>query len=783
VKEQSWTVLGFAVFVGVWVLLAGFFHERMGGVDELGLFNPSYMVSYYGELTYPIHGYVDKPVIVHPPVHTGVIGLLGRMGFTWYYAEATPTVFFLLLSVIFVVRGAFSLPAKLGLLFAIALAAYPGRLPFVAHWPYWCEIFGTRPEGHIQAAWMAGLIILENARLKGWPKQHLFWGAAVLTWAATLHYYAWPAVLGIVVYAILILHSSGWLASRSQLVALSAGACLVGIPYLVFYLIPYREQVLAAIKAQGSGGIAESIKAHFEIYGLWAHSAHAPLAIRIVVWSGVPVMLFMPIVFGFVRCLRGMVLAAAPWQICLFFFASHKLGSYLTHEALLSDAALCAGVLTAAMWLVARMERPIVSKAIPICAAITLAACLVVDTGLLDGGTRIEPRVHEADLARAASRQILGREARVASRLGAWYTSGAAVWHDTMVDLLARPKSYDPAVYFGQFDALADYFHRSNDKLNGDHTLSSWYAEGLLKLRGFFWGESGPDMQLLYFQLNPPSQVIGYVARRGELGRFEEDLAGDHTLVSAACESITSDRADEDLRASGIPHGILQLPQSGVLVTTLTPRGLATLPPWMTSCRQVNAIQGRMSSVNKSALIAELRRDKGLVHFAQRLEDVPGYRGMPIPAELLPPTDVVRLDHVLDFEKLHAINLAKMERVRTTLVTDPRPGAFSAMVPIVGGASLTVPCWIKLRLQVNSGSIGILLHDGVDSTVVGKAALTKTTQPVDIALPADSLAKAKYVMLFNADWSGASRVEILDATVLVRRADWLSNVDTFAKLR
>ena len=83
------TVVSFACFIALLVLLLAFFTDRNGDVDELAMYNPAYMLAHLGELTfpsYPHHAYFADPVIVHPPVHLGLIGLLGRLGFTWYYA-------------------------------------------------------------------------------------------------------------------------------------------------------------------------------------------------------------------------------------------------------------------------------------------------------------------------------------------------------------------------------------------------------------------------------------------------------------------------------------------------------------------------------------------------------------------------------------------------------------------------------------------------------------------------------------------------------------------------
>jgi len=85
-------VIAFAAFVALLVLAGAYFSDnRRADIDELALYNSAYMVAHYGRSTYPAEGWFDLPMIVHPPVHSGTIGLLSGLGLTWYYAAGTPT--------------------------------------------------------------------------------------------------------------------------------------------------------------------------------------------------------------------------------------------------------------------------------------------------------------------------------------------------------------------------------------------------------------------------------------------------------------------------------------------------------------------------------------------------------------------------------------------------------------------------------------------------------------------------------------------------------------------
>jgi hypothetical protein len=231
-------VLYFAWFVAVLVLVAAYGIDRGGWVDELGFQNPPYMLAHFGKLTFPSYiagWFFDQPVITHPPIHTYLIGTLCRMGLTIYYAEATPTVLLFLLAILCIVRGAFPDAVKLGLLFSV------GYLMAAANSMPWTEMFGTRPEGHVHAAWFCGLVLLESGRLDKWNWRSLAAGAFLLTWASGTHYYAGFSFLGVLVYAVWAVLSLGWEAATPRLVALGVGGCLFGIPYAVFYLWPYRK--------------------------------------------------------------------------------------------------------------------------------------------------------------------------------------------------------------------------------------------------------------------------------------------------------------------------------------------------------------------------------------------------------------------------------------------------------------------------------------------------------------------------------------------------------------
>ena len=204
-------------------MLAAYFSDRGGGIDEIGLFNPSYVDLHYGKIAYPIYGDFDA-MVVHPPLHYKIIAAFMRRGLTYYYAEATPALLMLLFGIVLVVCSPFPATAKMALLCGLAAPTAWLGSPGL-------ELFGMRPENHLNAAWLAGLIALESGRLANWNLKWLFAGAFLVTYASGIHYYAAPALLGVLVYMIWAIVQNGWRRASKPLLAMSAGGLLFGVPY------------------------------------------------------------------------------------------------------------------------------------------------------------------------------------------------------------------------------------------------------------------------------------------------------------------------------------------------------------------------------------------------------------------------------------------------------------------------------------------------------------------------------------------------------------------------
>jgi hypothetical protein len=759
------------------VLVAAYGCDRGGSVDELGFQNPPYMLAHFGKLTFPSQAAnwsFDLPNVTHPPIHTFLIGSFCRLGLSIYYAEATPTVLLLLLTIVCIVRGAFPDAVKLGLLFSVAyLMAVANALP-------WTELFGTRPEGEVHAAWLCGLVLLESGRLANWNWRSLAAGAFLLTWASGTHYYAAFAFAGVAVYAVWAVRSLGWKKAKPQLAALCLGGCLFGIPYAVLYLLPYWKDIQGAIGyTEGQAGVGAAIRRHAEMYRTWAAPPHrlALALIQIPMAWPVPLLVYTTAILAAVRWTRGLALAALPLQLFLYLFAWHKMHQYLVHEAALFAGAVAIGALVLLDWASKRLPATVQRGVLPVAAAL-LGVYLIAGSPMLKAARlSAEPRIHEVEVARAATREILGPNARVGGNWGQWYASGATHFYNTQADIQFGFLGYDPRTYASNLDALVD----CPDSCVGPirNSVTAWYADGTLKLRGFYLGETNDQLRIVLLSVTQSAQLLGYASRDGQLYRFQQEPEGSYDVISAVCP-VSSDVGLSyyawHANWPGVFWNVLRIPEDSpdagrVLVMLLAPRAIAEPAGWMSrTCRTVSQVPGTLLLADRRAMVEQSRLTDPPMHFYRNLDQVPGYVGVGLPPSEIPPQGTVRLDNVIDVARLVASNGAYMdpgpERRLTTL---PHMGGFYGSIPVQHPESVGGPCWVQLRLRVLNGRVGFQAFDahkgaGLAATLGIEAA----RDPQTIALRVPDFRGATHIVITNES-STSAQVEVLDAAILVAR--------------
>ena len=402
-------------------------------------------------------------MIVHPPMHYFLIGQLMRFGMTLYYAEATPTLVMVLLCVFLIVRSPFTAPVKIGFLYGLWVSMAALSRTGV-------ELFGMRPEGELNAAWLAGLILLESGRLKNWDPLRLFLGTLLMAYACTLHYYAGVGALGVVVYlmwATWSLRRRAWKAC----LAIIAGGLLWSVPFALLFLWPNHVAILRFANSQETlNSFRDVLQAHWNQYGNWVNGHVGNFWLRIPVSLDIPLVLMSTPVLLSMACTRGIALAAMPLELFILL-AHHKHNYYFIHELALYAVAVGAGSLTMMDFLLLKQKRmPYARHAGWALFAISIA----VSFWNLDRWSAgaplnltVQPQVHESEIARAAGRVILGGPyATVATRIASWYSSGGTYWYNPAPDLLWQRQSlagFDAKAFFSHFDAVVENPHMSDD--------------------------------------------------------------------------------------------------------------------------------------------------------------------------------------------------------------------------------------------------------------------------------------------------------------------------------
>jgi hypothetical protein len=764
IPERTRSVLVFAGFVGFLILLSAYCTDRDGSIDELGFQNPPYMLAHFGKLTFPAYShnaFFDLPVITHPSLHLEWIGLLWRMGFSMYYAEATPTVLLFLLAILVIVSSGFPAPVKLGWLFSIGFLATTGEQLTLC--------FGVRPEGELLAAWLCGLLLLESGRLADWNRFRLFAGAFFLTWASGVHYYAFAAFTGVVFYGLWAWRDLGHREARSRILSLCAGGCIVGLPYLALYLLPHFKAIYAIIRLnQGFGGVGLSISKHLELYRQWSHDISRPWLIRKAMAPGIPLMVFSTAILLAMRSTRGIGLAALPLQLGLFFFASHKMPFYLVDESVLFAAAVAILLLASANYLVTRF-LPRFARAFAPSAAALLSLALVFGSPMLANARVIfQPRVHELEVAHAAGRRILGPHARVGGRWMAWYSTGAEHWYDIEHDLLSDFLLYDRSTYLQNLDAVAD----CNSPDEPDR-LAGWYAEGVLKLKGFYFGRTNNQLRCVLLSSHNSAPLAGYAMGNDQLFRFQEDAAGSDEVLTTVCPLAVGDWYDP---ANGVFSAAYLLPgnaDQSRLVTVLAPRSsIEPAGPVGRSCREVSRVRGTLLFEDWKALVAWSRRDDPRMHFYHNLDEMPGYTGVGLPPGVAPPPETIQLDKVIDLADTLALPGGRVEHVPQVRVTTFAPlGIFAAFIPVIHADTVTGPCWVALKLRVLSGRVGFGVFNRHTGLIAKTLDIAAGPDVQTVALRVPDFRAATDIVVFNQSLLVGGQVDVLDASVLVAKPD------------
>ncbi len=529
------------IVVIVYALAVYLFVPRGSEIDELGLFNPVYMKLMYGRMTYPIYGHFQS-MYVHPPVRYTEVATLMRAGFTLPYAEGLIPCLLTIGIALAIAQAQLSLGSKLCLLFGFFaplcwLTSIDEALTTV------------RPDEQLALAWFLGLVLLQDGYSRQWNLPRLFLGSFALTYASGLHYYGILAFVGVAYYVIKAYRALNGKSLHRVLIALVAGGCAFGIPYIAIFVLPeFHNIVHFSGQVQDAGNWLSPITKHFAQYAYWVsliapfHLGALPATALLypALFLKIPLFLAGSAVLALKRELRGIAIASLPLALFVFAYSQGKSVGYYLPELMIyfSGAAML-------VWLVLENATTLFAfrSLKPMAALLFVAgACWGTQLGYPVYGPYVVKKdilLAPMDIMRACARRLVGENAFIGGRLAAWYISGAQSWYEISPDLLWRSDISNVSLpeYFGAFDHVVESSHMSNTTVNSaQESLPSWYANGILKLHGFVFNEQHNMMDFLLFKTSAPSKIAGYIVDQHRAFYFNESSGGDFVFGARLCQ-------------------------------------------------------------------------------------------------------------------------------------------------------------------------------------------------------------------------------------------------------
>jgi len=586
--------------------------------DEVVLYNPIYMYLHTGVMTYPAHHHFDD-MTVHPPPHYLVIAWLMRLGLSLYHAAAVlPSLLFLVLCVL-LLRSTFALHLRVSIAAGVFLSAF-----------VWNYTYTIRPDMDMALAWMTGLITLECSRQKGWDLKRLFLGSLLLAYASAAHYTGVLAASSVVFYIAWIWRTLPRPQAKRAAATAAVAVALIALPYLFLFVMPFRHGISEMFKATGAvGNVQGPLALHREAYRIWGgpygRSPGQPLTQTMLqpLWvSLVPAAFVGPVLLALFRATRRLAVACLPLLFFIVFGAGHKLINY-TGYFVPEFMIYFAGLFVIGGSLIAFATRGW-GWSFPgwlRCTGALVFTAVVVHEHPSICSLKARRDVDDLEIARAASRSIVGPGALVgAGSPDAWYIGGGDHFYEMTQEIEDRPTlaGLDLPSFFGSFPAIAVCPSRTWLTSNKERiTLTSEFARGALKLRGFFFGDHYADTEtltsltLVSSRRTPP--VKGFATDGKTIYQFDEAPGADWIYYAAVCPSTVL--AHERIRFLST----LRLPgrdrseydPDTLIRTTVGPANWFTsrILPQMKACTVIDQVPVAAREISKQSLLAELHDD------------------------------------------------------------------------------------------------------------------------------------------------------------------------------
>lgn len=713
------TLLVAAATIVVATFIAFWFTEQEPNLDDLGLFNPVHTYLQTGHMSYPIYGMFDA-TIVHPPTHYLILAWVMRTtGLPVEAAALVPLLVWLPLIAALVVCSRFSVAAK----FAFLAGAFAGLV-------IWAPPSFIRPDLHQATVWLAGLVALETGRLANWDWRRLGLGATLIALSSVLHYPALPSLAAVAVYAMWASLSLGFRTARPALAALGVGTALVLTPYAAFYLVPHWSEITEfarqANERGGTGWLAGFDQARQQ-YHYFSDTEAAGRTLGLVAAPvlkfGIPVVFVTTPLLAFRRETRGIALASAPYLLFLLFYARGKSVYYYTPEFTLYFVCVAYATLLVLCAVLKRIgaDQRLRVRAIAVAGLAIVAAVVVLEPATLRGGgyRSWRPLHQDMEIARTAGSELLPSNSLVGTNdIGLWYVSGATRTHYFTLDLdvLKDMSQVNLRGYLREFDAVAEARYDSWATFNRQReAIPKWYANGLLNVRGFYFGDRrGKPLTWMGYLLFSVQKlpITGFAFRGRELSYFRPTSRGGHVFSIAICPA-TSVPATQYLT----PWEILTTLPGTTYPPTPSKRTITAFLDETRHYRSVlRPILARSCDIRQEVQLAAKKQD--VRDFLHRWRTRPGHDKVEIlphvsaekalytpPSETVPSRPNVGLAQVAAAPEL----VVRKARGLLGLVTPEEQYAQVFALPLPPESRRLR--WLKLHLRVAKGRLGICILD------------------------------------------------------------------------
>jgi hypothetical protein len=523
--------------------------------DTDAFLNPPYEFVHQGRVVYPAYGHAEADrMVVHPPTYYWVAGVLMKLGLPYFTALGINVLVGTAAAIIAMLASGFSPLSKV----AFITGLYVTNFQFV-------DLSLARPELAISVWWLGGLFILENARTRNWSGMLLALGSFVTAYACSLHYHAWPGVAAAGVYVLACLIDLGWRKALPKLAWVSTGLAAYLVPYAICFLLPQWTAIvwmIHGVNATGPVGPKGVLAAFLQhVHDYWAYRAHVLMEGKISLLCyvfypalalGIPSALVALPILIWRRDTRIVGLASAPLLLSMLFVVSRKFpGLYYRPEYTLLFAALfivTVSGFTLALRRVRQLLTPTRTPAMKIRQRLVVGympAMVLLATGFFvvsDGDLRLAFNGHgfidEIRLERGVAKEVIGSHAVVGGIFCfPWFTGGAAVYRDLIGELIYPPdiSGIDVSALFRGMDAVVDIGVTSDLTYNKQRkTLTSFYIDGVLSLRGFYAGRlirGGLQEKLLFMSERPATEVRAFFWQEDQFYEFNASRDGDTELV------------------------------------------------------------------------------------------------------------------------------------------------------------------------------------------------------------------------------------------------------------